>query len=118
MTSSPLEEIGTARARYAGNLRQILSRLREANTRAPVYVVGLYDPFGEEGPQARLGASVILSWNTLIEETALSFPKVFVVPTFDLFLGRPDRLAVDRFHPNSKGHQAIAERILQLIPIA
>jgi lysophospholipase L1-like esterase len=114
--SSPLEEIGTARARYASNLRQILSRLRESNPRAPVYVVGLYDPFGDEGPRARIGASVILSWNTLIEETALSFPRVFVVPTFDLFQGRPDRLAVDRFHPNGKGHQAIADRILQLVP--
>jgi lysophospholipase L1-like esterase len=116
MTTSPLEEIGAARARYASNLRQILSRLREANPRAPVYVVGLYDPFGDEGPRARMGASVILSWNSLIEETALSFPRAFVVPTFDLFQGRPDRLAVDRFHPNSKGHQAIADRILQLLP--
>jgi lysophospholipase L1-like esterase len=115
-TASPLEEIVASRARYAGNLRQILSRLREANPRAPIYLLGLYDPFGDEGPQARIGASVILSWNTLIEETALSFPKVFVVPTFDLFYGRPDRLAVDRFHPNSKGHQAIADRILQLLP--
>jgi lysophospholipase L1-like esterase len=118
MPSSPLEEIGAARARYASNLRQILSLLREASSRAPVYVVGLYDPFGDEGPRARMGASVILSWNTLIEETALSFPKVFVVPTFDLFQGRPDRLAVDRFHPNGKGHQAIADRILQLLPSA
>ena len=115
-SSSPLEEIGASRARYAANLRQILSRLREANPRAPIYLLGLYDPFGDEGPQARIGASVILSWNTLIAETALSFPKVFVVPTFDLFYGRPDRLAVDRFHPNSKGHQAIADRIVQLLP--
>ena len=116
MASSPLEEIVASRARYAGNLRQILSRLREANPRAPIYLLGLYDPFGDEGARARVGASVILSWNTLIEETALSFPKVSVVPTFDLFYGRPDRLAVDRFHPNGKGHQAIADRILQLLP--
>jgi lysophospholipase L1-like esterase len=116
MTSAPLEEIVLSRARYAGNLRQILSRLREANPRAPIYLLGLYDPFGDEGPRARVGASVILSWNTLIEETALSFPQVSVVPTFDLFYGRADRLAVDRFHPNSRGHQAIADRILQLLP--
>ena len=116
MTSSPLEEIGASRARYAGNLRQILSRLRESNPQAPIDLLALYDPFGDEGPRARVGASLIISWNTLIEETALSFPKVAVVPTFDLFYGRPDRLAVDRFHPNSKGHQAIADRILQLLP--
>lgn len=116
MTSSPLEEIGASRSRYASNLRQILSRLRDSNAQAPIDLLGLYDPFGGEGPQARVGASVILSWNALLEETALSYPKVTVVPTFDLFYGRPDRLAVDRFHPNARGHQAIAERILQLLP--
>jgi lysophospholipase L1-like esterase len=114
--ASPLPAISGSRARYAGNLREILSRLRQANPRAPIYVVGLYDPFGSEGPQARIGASVILSWNALVEETALSFPNVSVVPTFDLFYRRPDRLAADHFHPNGKGHQAIADRIVQLLP--
>jgi lysophospholipase L1-like esterase len=114
--SSPLAEISASRTRYAGNLREILSRLRQANPRAPIFVVGLYDPFGSEGPQARIGASVILSWNALVEETALSFPNVSVVPTFDLFYRRPDRLAADHFHPNGKGHQAIADRIVQLFP--
>jgi lysophospholipase L1-like esterase len=115
-TTSPLEQIGASRSRYASNLRQILSRLRNSNKLAPICLLGLYDPFGDEGPQARIGASVILSWNTLLEETALTFPRVTVVPTFDLFYGRPDRLAVDRFHPNARGHQAIADRILQLLP--
>jgi lysophospholipase L1-like esterase len=114
--SSPLAEISASRTRYAGHLREILSRLRQANPQAPIYVIGLYDPFGNEGPQARIGASVILSWNALVEETALSFPNVSVVPIFDLFYRRPDRLAADRFHPNSKGHQAIADRIVQLLP--
>lgn len=114
--SSPLPAISASRTRYAGNLREILSRLRQANPRAPIYVVGLYDPFGSEGPQARIGASVILSWNALVEETALSFPNVAVIPTFDLFYRRPDRLAADHFHPNGKGHQAIADRIVQLLP--
>jgi len=114
--ATPLDAIGAARSRYAANLREILSRIRESNSGAPVYLLGLYDPFGDEGARARMGASVILTWNTLIEETALSFPGVFVVPTFDLFYGRPDRLAADRFHPNGKGHQAIADRILQILP--
>lgn len=116
MTASPMEELGASRGRYAANLRQILSRLRDANPQAPIALLALYDPFGNEGPQARVGASIILSWNTLIEETALSFSNVSVVPTFDIFYGRSDRLAVDRFHPNGKGHQAIADRILQILP--
>jgi lysophospholipase L1-like esterase len=116
MTASPLETMTAARTRYTSNLRRILSRLREVNPRAPIYVLGLYDPFTEEGSRTRIASSIILSWNSLIEETALSYPRVFVVPTFDLFYGRPDRLGADHFHPNGKGHQAIAQRIAQLLP--
>jgi lysophospholipase L1-like esterase len=116
---SPIEalgDVGQARARLVANLRDILSRLRQANSDAPIYVIGLYDPFGEQGPAARAGASVILSWNAAVEETALSFRNVSVIPTFDLFYGRPDRLAADHFHPNRAGYELIARRIEQLLP--
>ncbi len=106
--------VNQARDRYVENLRGILRALREANPNAPILVVGLYDPFsGEPGP-GRLGSSVVLQWNTLAAETALGFPGVTVVPTFDIFQGRPDRLAADRYHPNREGYRLIAERMLQI----
>jgi lysophospholipase L1-like esterase len=111
-----IEEVGQARGRFLSNLRTVLSTLREANPNAGICVIGLYDPFGEQGAAARAGASVILSWNAAAQETALSFPRVFVVPTFDLFYGRPERLAADRFHPNRSGYAAIAQRLEQLVP--
>jgi lysophospholipase L1-like esterase len=114
--AAPLEAIAAVRTRYVSNLREILTRIREANPSAPIYLIGLYDPFGNVGSQGRVGASVVRTWNSLLEETALSFPEVTVVPTFDLFYGRPDRLAADHYHPNGKGHQAIADRVLQLLP--
>jgi lysophospholipase L1-like esterase len=106
--------VAAARTRYAQNLRAILSELRAANPAAPIVVLGLYDPFGEDPATARLGAEVILQWNGVIGATALSFPNVVVVPTFDLFQGRPDRLSPDRYHPNRDGYARIAERILQV----
>jgi lysophospholipase L1-like esterase len=118
--SAVADAVAAARRDYAGNLRAILSTLREANPSAPIGVLGLYDPFGG-GPQAdsgpgRLGASVILQWNAIAAETALSYPGVFVIPTFDLFQGRADRLSADRYHPNRKGYEEIAKRILQALP--
>jgi lysophospholipase L1-like esterase len=105
-----------ARDAYAANLRAILKDLRDANPMSPIYLIGLYDPFGMQGPEGRLGRSVILGWNSLVAETALAFPGVHVVPTFDLFDGRPDRLSADRFHPNRKGYALIAQRVVQLLP--
>jgi len=118
--SAAADAVATARRDYAANLRAILSTLREANPSAPIGVLGLYDPFGG-GPQSvsgpgRLGSSVILQWNSIAAETALSHPGVFVIPTFDLFQSHPDRLSADRYHPNRKGYEEIAKRILQALP--
>jgi lysophospholipase L1-like esterase len=108
------DAVAASRTRYAQNLRAILAALREANPSARICILGLYDPFGGDQAQARIGASVILQWNTLIEETALSFPNVTVVPTFDLFQGRPDRLSADHYHPDGKAYEEIARRMLQV----
>ena len=119
-SASPSEIAGAvadARGRYLENLRTILEKLRAANPKAPILVLGLYDPFGgAAGGPGRLGSSVINQWNTLLSETALAYPDVFVIPTFDLFQGRPDRLAADRYHPNRAGYAEIARRILQVAP--
>jgi lysophospholipase L1-like esterase len=109
------ETVVESRNRYARNLRAILAALREANPSARICVLGLYDPFGDDRTAGRLGASVVLQWNALIEETALGFSNVSVIPTFDLFQGRPDRLSADRYHPNAAAYEEIAKRILQVV---
>lgn len=117
--SSPVEaaaRIEKARGAYAANLRTMLAGLRQANPRCPIAVIGLYNPFGTPGPEGSIGRSVLLEWIGSAEQAALAFPEVRVVPTFDLFDGRLDRLAADRFHPNRKGYALIAERILEVLP--
>jgi lysophospholipase L1-like esterase len=110
------DAVTESRNRYARSLRGILAALREANPSARICVLGLYDPFGDEQKgSGRLGASVILQWNELIAETALAFPNVSVIPTFDLFQGRPDRLSADHYHPNAQAYEEIAKRVLQVV---
>jgi lysophospholipase L1-like esterase len=110
-----VDAVADSRARYVQNLRAILAALRESNPSARICVLGLYDPFGGEKGSGRVGASVILQWNTLITETALAFSNVTVVPTFDLFQGRPDRLSADHYHPDAKAYEEIARRMLQVV---
>lgn len=110
-----VEEVAKSRDRFAANLRFVLAKLREVNPSAPIAVVGLYNPFSGE-KRAQIGSSVIASWNALVQETALSFPGVVLVPTFDLFQSGVENLAVDQFHPNGKGYALIAERIYQGLP--
>ena len=119
VSGSPVEaaaRIEKARIAYAANVGKILAGLREANAKCPIALIGLYNPFGGAGPEGSLGRAVLLEWTGSAERAALAFADVRVVPTFDLFDGRPDRLAADRFHPNGKGYALIAERILQVLP--
>ena len=113
--SEAVDAVAASRDRYAKSLRGILAALSEANPSARICVLGLYDPFGGETGSGRVGASVILQWNALIAETALAFPNVAVIPTFDLFQGRPDRLSADHYHPNAQAYEEIARRVLQVV---
>ena len=109
------DSVSASRERYAKSLRGILGALRESNPSARIAVLGLYDPFNDDKTAGRLGSSVVLQWNALIQETALGFPNVAVIPTFDLFEGRPDRLSADHYHPNAAAYEEIARRILQIV---
>lgn len=111
-----LTAVTAARAQFARNLRRILAKLREATPSAPIRLVSLYQPFSGDGREVRIGASMVMSWNSLIAETALGFANVSAIPVFDLFQGRADRLAADQFHPNRDGYRRIAERVIQSLP--
>jgi lysophospholipase L1-like esterase len=107
------EEIARSREQLERNLDEALSVLRTANPSARIVILGLYNPFSsaESGGAASL---VVVDWNAAIEKIAFRH-RVQTVPIFDLFERRPDRLSPDRFHPNRRGYELIAERVLQAL---
>jgi lysophospholipase L1-like esterase len=111
-----VDAVEKGRQAFLANLKAILQTLRTENRTAPIYLLGLYDPFQLAGAEGRLGASVILQWNAEMAQVANLVDNVRVIPTFDLFQGRMDRLGADRFHPNREGYAAIAARAIQSLP--
>lgn len=105
---------GPALATASLNLQRILSSVRAANGSSPMRTLGLYDPF-PEGFDRRMARQTLLKWNVALEEAALADGNALVVPTADLFDGRPDRLAADRFHPGAEGYSEIATRVVQTL---
>jgi len=102
--------------RVRANLRAIVAGVRAANQRAPIRLVGLYNPFPvapEEEPAAR---AQLAAWNAVIDEATRGTPGALAVPIADLFYDRPDRLAADHYHPGPRGHELIAERVLETLP--
>ncbi len=62
-----------------------------------------------------MARTTLLKWNVALEEASNGVENALVVPTADLFDGRPDRLSPDRFHPGAEGYSEIASRVFQTL---
>lgn len=98
----------------SANVAKTLAAIRAINPKAPIRLVGVYDPAsGGDRADARAG---LARWNASIEAATFAVPGVLFVPVADLFVDRPDRIADDRFHPGPKGYEAIAARVFSTLP--
>jgi len=98
--------------RARGNLLEALKLVRAANAKAPMRLLGLYDPFVSDAEGRRLAREVLLRYNTMLAEATFHAPHALLVPISDLFEERADRLSPDRFHPGPSGYDEIASRVL------
>lgn len=103
-------------ARVEADVERALARIRAANPKAPVRLLGLYNPFSEGVGDRRLARAALLASNVALERAAASVEGILVVPLADLFDARPDRLAADRFHPGPTGYDEIAARVVSSLP--
>ncbi|PTQ55460.1 MAG: Lipase/Acylhydrolase with GDSL-like motif [Candidatus Carbobacillus altaicus] len=102
--------------RYRTHLSQALETIRSYNASAPIFLLGLYDPFNDVPGLGRASLQAVHAWNGAIEEVAADIEQVYVVPTFDLMLlGGRAYLSNDHFHPDARGYAAIAERLFSNI---
>lgn len=95
---------------------EVLSRVRELNPRAQIFLIGLYNPFSESS-FGGLAASFVQRWNASLAARVSGRPAVSVIPTFDLFRTQ-DQLGFDGFHPSGEGYRRIAERIADRVDVS
>ncbi|MFB4163230.1 SGNH/GDSL hydrolase family protein [Alteribacillus sp. JSM 102045] len=101
---------------YENRLDNVFDTIRSKNEDAPIYLIGLFNPFQmyfENIPELN---QIIEDWNTIGEETAAEDENATFVPIDDLFQEADESYyAADNFHPNEQGYFQIAERVFQYI---
>lgn len=108
----------TTEGTYTKNMETILKTVRASNPTAPVFVVGLYNPFeGEFEDKNGVINRDLNMWNTNAMKVEQGFQNVKLIPVADIFQWNTDHLlAGDHFHPNQQGYQLMAQRIGQALP--
>ncbi|HVT03242.1 MAG TPA: GDSL-type esterase/lipase family protein [Thermoanaerobaculia bacterium] len=91
------------------NVRQAVGKVRVANPKARIFLIGLYNPFVRT-PYGKILSPYVADWNSRLLESFRADPNITVVQTYDLF-SHVDRLSADRFHPGSQGYRLIGRRI-------
>lgn len=98
---------------YRNHLYQVFEEIRFHNPNAPVYMIGIFNPFFAYFSEIVEIEEVIEIWNESSRNVAISFPNVHFIPIDNFFLtDEQSLLANDNFHPNREGYAIIAEQLL------
>ncbi|MDR7077022.1 lysophospholipase L1-like esterase [Neobacillus niacini] len=114
---SPLNrnKINRGKVSFTTNLYKILENVRKENSAAPIFVLGLYQPYVEykNHPEVQ---KIIEEWNVEIVKVTGEFSQTTFVPTLDLFQNKPKEMYFsDSLHPNPAGYQLIADRLYEKV---
>nr|WP_276208356.1 GDSL-type esterase/lipase family protein [Fictibacillus barbaricus] len=103
----PQQPLLLGKEKLRNNLSKTLTVVRENNSFAPVYVLGLYNPyFGEEYDPA--APESIKSWNQVIIEASRESTLTKYISTYELYEDvEKEMYFADSLHPNRRGYNKL-----------
>lgn len=123
---------------YQKEVEKLLAEIRKYNADAPIYVLGIYNPFYLYFPDITEMQEIVDSWNNGTEEIVSAEEKAYFIPINDLlYKGAGDQVGIvssedvaagtatsseqdiknnalyeeDHFHPNNLGYQIMASTV-------
>lgn len=120
---------------YQKGAKKLLEEIRTYNEHAPIYVVGIYNPFYLYFPEITEMQDIVNNWNSGTEEVVDEFSNAYFIPVNDLlYKGSGGDVGIvsegttssseiaeditndalyeeDHFHPNNLGYQIMASTV-------
>ncbi|EOT44219.1 SGNH/GDSL hydrolase family protein [Enterococcus columbae] len=127
--------------KYQRQVANLIEEIRKYNAHAPIYLLGIYNPFYLNFPEFTQMQEIVDEWNQGTKQIAADYQAVYFIPINDLLYkgldnqvgivdSKADDLAangesptisnhllseVDRFHPNNIGYRLMAQAVINEI---
>ncbi len=135
MNDITTETFAKPQINYQQNLRKLYKRIREINATAPIYQLGIYNPFYINFSELEDMQKIVDSWNAASQEVTKEQSKSYFIPINDLIykgingnIGVGDETTAsstgtsssqannlisesDNFHPNNLGYQIMSNAL-------
>jgi len=101
---------------YGERLATILERMHKEQPEAEIYLLGFFNPFEQYFQEIEELNHIVTLWNNKSLEVANQYDYVNFIPMQDIFQGaEEDVFSEDNFHPNHRGYEIIAERVISFL---
>lgn len=111
-----MEPFTEEQAHYEKRLNSIFEKIRAENPDAPIYLIGLFNPFYKWFAEIEELDLILQNWNVSSQVIANKYENIHFIPVEDLFRNTEEDLFYkDNFHPNTEGYERIASRVFTTI---
>ncbi|WP_188454690.1 SGNH/GDSL hydrolase family protein [Virgibacillus oceani] len=115
-TDLTFKDFAQERIAYEERLKTIFDKINHLNPNTKIYLLGFYNPFEKYFPEIKELGIIVENWNSTGKKVAGMYENITFIPTIDLFADTDvDLFAEDNFHPNTRGYQRIAKRVLEYL---
>ncbi|MQS74792.1 GDSL-type esterase/lipase family protein [Companilactobacillus halodurans] len=116
-------DIADEQVKFDKRLKQLLTDVRSYNKTAPIYLIGIYNPFSVYLSNVKNAKTAFINWNRGSARVAATFNKTYFVDINNLYQTKqvdkkvkktgvnPYLYKKDHFHPNGTGYDMMTDKI-------
>ncbi|MDT2756618.1 SGNH/GDSL hydrolase family protein [Enterococcus asini] len=94
--SLTVKKFNKPQKKYQKRIDTLLTEIRELNPKAPIYLLGIYNPFYLNFPDIEDMQTIVDHWNDATKEIVATFDKAYFIPINDLlYQGLDQKVGVE-----------------------
>lgn len=119
--------IADEQVQFDKRLTQLLTDIRNYNSKAPIYLIGIYNPFSIYLANVKNAKTAFINWNKGSAKVAAGFNETYFIDINNLYQNKsinkkvektgvnPYLYKKDHFHPNGTGYDMMTDKVFDKV---